>query len=980
MNEHDIGQLCQSTPTITVLDNRGLTVREVQFNRAWNNGVIGDLDIRITRHSYNAAGHLQTSIDPRFFAQLEEATTPEEKEQIPRNFSYITNLPGQQLRTDSIDAGSRITLTDVSGAPMLEWDERGTTRRFEYNDALHRPTTVIEQNDAINNGGEQVTERFVYGDSEPNASDNNLNGQLVRHYDNAGLREINSISLTNQSLSETRRLLLSDTGESDWQGGHEIEWEKVLEPDVADKRYTTSRLYNALGEVLQQTDAKGNRQRMTYFVSGRLQASYLTQAGESRDELIIVSGMEYSAHGQKLREVAGNGVISEYSYDDKTLHLSQVKTTRPAKARRTILLQDLRYRYDPVGNILKIQDKSVAPRFYKNQQVSAENHYEYDALYQLTKAKGRENDSSVQQSASLPTPKTPIPSDSSQYTNYTRSYRYDRGGNLTQIQHNGASRYTHIIVVSDKTNRAVQQRSNSEPQITPDQVDKHFDNKGNLQKLEHSKALTWGRSDQLKRVDITNQQQEHYQYSVQGQRIRKTLQDCANTQHQQVIYLPGLEIRRNYSTNQPAHTLTEELHVITVGQAGRAQVRVMHWESGKPVNEGEIPNDQLRYSLDNHLGSSYIELNQDADVLTREEYYPFGGTAVWSSKNQAEAKYKTIRYSGKERDATGLYYYGHRYYQSWAGRWLNPDPAGTVDGLNLFRMVRNNPVNFYDSEGLAPKKGVMYAPFISEDIVDMAYGKNLGRASNQKELYPVIVKDDSDKADFERIRAQKINEMRADAKVFTDIVQSNLSKGISIQGTRTLMGERFDTAASNSKMLLNDSDVLYKLVVLSNTSSSNSELSKLSPESNKLYILGHGLAGSRGLFANEDGTQGALSSETLVEQFVSSGLNKGFTDFRTFSCYSADTTKPASFSNEDLAKATKPKLSLGIIGRKKVIKQPLGQYLSDALYSHGFNNSVVTGYHGAGVMFSRTHHSRRLANSNVNDVRASTVKQLFRGR
>ncbi|MCG9684449.1 hypothetical protein L1D31_18090 [Vibrio sp. Isolate23] len=713
MNEHDIGQMCQSTPTITVLDNRGLTAREMLFNRTWNNGVIGDLDIRITRHSYNAAGHLQTSIDPRFFAQLEEATTPEEKEQIPRNFSYITNLPGQQLRTDSIDAGSRITLTDVSGAPMLEWDERGTTRRFEYNDALHRPTTVIEQNDAINNGGEQVTERFVYGDSEPNASDNNLNGQLVRHYDNAGLREINSISLTNQPLSETRRLLLSDTGESDWQGGHEIEWEKHLEPDVADKRYTTSQLYNALGEVLQQTDAKGNRQRMTYYVSGRLQASYLTQAGESRDELTIVSGMEYGAHGQKLREVAGNGVVSEYSYDDKTLHLSQVKTTRPAKASRTILLQDLRYRYDPVGNILKIQDKSVAPRFYKNQQVSAENHYEYDALYQLTKAKGRENDSNNQQSASLPTPKIPIPSDSSQYTNYTRSYRYDRSGNLTQIQHNGASRYTHIIVVSDKTNRAVQQRSNSEPQITPDQVDKHFDNNGNLQKLEHSKALTWGRSDQLKRVDITNQQQEHYQYSVQGQRIRKTLQDCANTQHQQVVYHHGLEIRRNYSTNQSAHTLTEDLHVLTVGQAGRAQVRVMHWESGKPVNEGEMPNDQLRYSLDNHLGSSYLELNQDADVLTREEYYPFGGTAVWSAKSTTEAKYKTIKYSGKERDATGLYYYGHRYYQSWAGRWLNPDPAGTVDGLNLFRMVRNNPILFNDPHGQSPNFA-LYNPFSKE--------------------------------------------------------------------------------------------------------------------------------------------------------------------------------------------------------------------------------------------------------------------------
>ncbi|MCU8483603.1 hypothetical protein M2G67_22025, partial [Vibrio vulnificus] len=38
----------------------------------------------------------------------------------------------------------------------------------------------------------------------------------------------------------------------------------------------------------------------------------------------------------------------------------------------------------------------------------------------------------------------------------------------------------------------------------------------------------------------------------------------------------------------------------------------------------------------------------------------------------------------------------------WLCRWLNPDPAGTVDGLNLFRMVRNNPIILLDSDGLSP--------------------------------------------------------------------------------------------------------------------------------------------------------------------------------------------------------------------------------------------------------------------------------------
>ncbi|WP_198389676.1 RHS repeat-associated core domain-containing protein, partial [Burkholderia ubonensis] len=48
------------------------------------------------------------------------------------------------------------------------------------------------------------------------------------------------------------------------------------------------------------------------------------------------------------------------------------------------------------------------------------------------------------------------------------------------------------------------------------------------------------------------------------------------------------------------------------------------------------------------------------------------------------------------------YDYGYRHYAPWLARWLNPDPAGTVDGLNLYRMVRNNPVTLCDTDGRVP--------------------------------------------------------------------------------------------------------------------------------------------------------------------------------------------------------------------------------------------------------------------------------------
>jgi insecticidal toxin complex protein TccC len=179
---------------------------------------------------------------------------------------------------------------------------------------------------------------------------------------------------------------------------------------------------NATGAVLTTTDAKGNTQRVAYDVAGLLSGSWLTLKGGT--EQVIVKSLTYSAAGQKLREEHGNGVVTTYTYEPQTQRLTGIKTERPVgHAAGAKMLRDLRYEYDPVGNVLKITNDAEATQFWRNQKVVPENTYVYDSLYHLVSASGREMANIGSQSSNLPSAAVPLPTDSSTYTNYIYNER-----------------------------------------------------------------------------------------------------------------------------------------------------------------------------------------------------------------------------------------------------------------------------------------------------------------------------------------------------------------------------------------------------------------------------------------------------------------------------------------------------------------------------------------------------------------------------
>ena len=673
------------TPTLQVSDARGLVVRAVQFHRRQAND---PLDTRVNHQRFDAAGRLVASRDPCLFALAET------EQQVPENVTQHLSLSGAPLLTDSVDAGWRLALAGHTGQVVERWDGRGSHALTEF-DALMRPVSVREKG---RHSAEHTLERFTYAGIEADDIAHNLCGQLIRHDDPAGTLRTLDLGMSGALLKHTRQFLLH-TDPPDWPA---LVAERDALLETGDGALTACQ-FSPTGELLQQIDALENRQVFAYSVAGALQNSRLTLAGEGQVEQLLVSDIRYNVAGQVEAETAGNGVITRHRYDPADGRLTGLSAHK-ADGKP---LQDLSYRYDAVGNVLSIEDAAQPIRYFNNQRIEPVKTYRYDTLYQLIEATGSEAKTGAGGPA-LPDFQS-LPPDPGQIANYTQTYHYDAGGNLLDLVHLGPQAHGRILTRARYSNRCLPERDDRPP--TEDELAAGFDANGNLLELQPGQSLTWDLRNQLQEVRPVVREQaeddrEFYIYDGGGQRVRKvrSSQTNARTITREVRYLPGLEIRTHSGTG-------EMLHVITAS-AGSNSVQVLHWA---PIPPNEIAQDQVRYCINDHLKSSALELDQHADLISQEWYYPFGGTAYWAGRNATEAKYKTVRYSGKERDATGLYYYGFRYYAPWLQRWINPDPAGPLDGLNYYRMVSNSPVMLVDYKGLMRRNSLTVPPRIQEN-------------------------------------------------------------------------------------------------------------------------------------------------------------------------------------------------------------------------------------------------------------------------
>ncbi|WGK92927.1 C2H2-type zinc finger protein [Pseudomonas migulae] len=632
------------TPDLAVFDPRSLAVRALAYCRS---AVGQPAQSQITRQVFDPLGREVARFDPRLGAA---GRGP--------NRTSLRGLSGTELLNVSVDAGWTLLLFGQAGQMLQRWDSRSTGQRA-YDQQL-RPIAVTEQ---LEDDVPRVVERFQYGG--PSGSPRNQCGQLIRHDDLSTTRHMPDYNLRGLPLLESSHFLAS-LDPVHWP--LEIEARNaLLEPAPGlDSRWT----YDALGEVAMQTDAMLNRRRFSRTCAGQLRSVLLQRQGEA--EVTLVSEIRYNAGGLVEQETAGNGVVTRAEFRPEDARLVDLSAGLPNQPP----LQKLHYTYDPVGNPLRIDDQAKTTTYFKNQRVDPVSTCTYDSLYRLISATGRE----VYRAANDP----------KALVNYREEYDYDAGGNPLELRHLGAQPFTRRWAVDVGSNRRViQHDGDPAPDFTHE-----FDGNGNQLQLLRGQTLRWDARNQLSQVSPVTREEgpddrELYRYGGGGKRLRKVR--CELTSRRTLIaevrYLPGLEIHRTADG--------AERHVLEI-EAGRNTVRLRHWVGSPPTG---VDNDHLSYSVSDHLGSSQLELDEQGAVISDEGYLPFGGRAWWVAHHAAKASYKTKGYSGKERDVSGLYYYGHRYYAPWQHGWLNPDPAGEVDGLNRYGFVGNSPLRYFDRDG-----------------------------------------------------------------------------------------------------------------------------------------------------------------------------------------------------------------------------------------------------------------------------------------
>ena len=413
----------------------------------------------------------------------------------------------------------------------------------------------------------------------------------------------------------------------------------------------------------------------TYDSVARLLSTTLKN---TQNSTLNTHNYSYNQGNQRTQQVFTAGNYVDYTYDN----ISQLKTAKGKESGGTERLHEkLGYAYDAAGNLNQRTNNALIQTFNVN------------SLNELTTIS---RSGTLTVAGTTTSPATNVTVNSLAATLYTDATFAKDGFSLTD----GTN--TFVAVASDVLSR---RDTNTVTVNLPTTNSFTYDLNGNLIS-DGKRGFDYDDENQLIRLTVTNGWKSEFTYdSRMRRRIRKEFTwngSWVQTDEVCYVYDGNLVIQERDANNLPlvSYTRGNDLSGSLQGAGGIGGLLAR--TDNSQLNTQNSTLASAYYHFDGN-GNVTALINSNHILVAKYLYDPYGNIL---SQSGPLAEANLYQFSSKEYHAnSGLIYFGGRFYSPSMQRWLSRDPLGELSGINLYRYVRNNPVNEDDPFGLTNQPG-----------------------------------------------------------------------------------------------------------------------------------------------------------------------------------------------------------------------------------------------------------------------------------
>ncbi len=325
---------------------------------------------------------------------------------------------------------------------------------------------------------------------------------------------------------------------------------------------------------------------------------------------------------------------------------------------------------------MAITDNLTTSSYKANQIIPNTRTFRYDPRYRLVGATGKKHATVVSKGDQIEIP-SPDPGD---YDAYDYTYSYDEVGNLTRNDEYAAT----LNYKSGRIDLFNGDSTEAGSFTAPDEGNFQYDENGNTLKTPRLPALAYTHDNQCRWVKL-NGGGDAVRYLRHGdQRVLRFVSKGAV--RAVGVYLGPFEVHSRDGGSGGTSYGKVVLHVH--GHGRHAQL--------EQVLSGSDPDSvDVFYHHSDHLGSGHVLTDEAGELLSQEEYFPYGRA---SDRRDARNRY---RYIGVERDEdTGMCVTGPRMYDPVMGRFLEGDPLAEQAPMKTpYHYSSGSPVGRCDPSG-----------------------------------------------------------------------------------------------------------------------------------------------------------------------------------------------------------------------------------------------------------------------------------------